>query len=310
MRLCFVIPVFNEAPTLRELAAGIQRHSQPWPSRLLFIDDGSSDATLEILRELRASHSEIDFIRMRRNLGKTRALAVGFARADADLVITMDGDLQDRPEEIPALIAKYQEGFDLVCGWKAARQDPGHKVALSRVYNRCLAAMFGISLHDVNTGFKAIRADLARRLPLFGDMHRMMAVFAAQCGYRVAEIPVEHAPRLHGSSKYGLGRYYRGVMDAVLAWLLTRGGNTASVRKRCFMVALILFFVGGIATGAGVALEPLAWRCVYAVLGALAWLVSGGMLALASFVLPLGEWLHMKMVADALERDIEEEALG
>ena len=309
MNITFVIPVFNEAPTLAALAAGIEEHAAPWPHRILFIDDGSTDATPEILRKLHEGGG-VDFIRMRRNFGKTRALALGFARAGGDVIVTMDGDLQDRPEEIPKLIAKYEEGYGLVCGWKAERQDAGHKVALSHVYNACLSRLFGLGLHDVNTGFKAIRTDLARRLPMFGDMHRMMAVFAARAGYRVGEVAVDHAPREHGTSKYGLWRYHRGAMDAGLAWMLTRGRGTAALRHAALGTSLALLPLGALCLALGGGLEGgLAGLCCLAAGGMLAF-VSGGLLVLSRWVLPLGEYVEYSMADEHAGEDLAEEAVG
>ena len=225
MNVVFVIPVFNERETLEALTEGITEHIGDRPHRILFVDDGSTDGSYDVLRGLQDTYDTVDVIKFRRNFGKTRALAAGFAHAEGDVLITMDSDLQDDPKEIPKLLGKIEEGYDLVCGWKAKRKDPWRKTIPSRIYNRCLSKVFGLALHDLNTGFKAMRIEVARRLPLHGDMHRMIAVFAADMGYRVTEVPVEHHPRRHGRSKYGCGRFSRGALDAYTAWFLTRHGD-------------------------------------------------------------------------------------
>lgn len=220
MRIVFVIPVFNECKTVEALAEGIARHAKGMDYRILFVDDGSTDGSAEVLARLADSSGAIDLIKLRRNCGKSHALAAGFARAEGDIAVMMDADLQDDPEEIPRMLAKLDEGYDLVCGWKEKRNDPWHKTIPSRIYNWAVSRAFGLSLHDVNTGFKAMRMDIAKRLPLVGDMHRMIAIFAAGMGGRVTEIPVTHHPRRFGRSKYGFGRFYRGAADAVAVRLM------------------------------------------------------------------------------------------
>ncbi len=225
MKIVFVIPVFNERPTLADLAAGIAEHAAEHEYEILFVDDGSTDGSYEELCRLRDAQPAVRLLKLRRNFGKTAALAAGFARAEGDVVVTMDADLQDEPREIPRLLAKLDEGYDLVCGWKRERHDPWHKTMPSHVYNRWIARTFKLDLHDVNTGFKAMRMEVARSMPLYGDMHRLMAVFAAQMGYRVGEVPVEHHPRRFGQSKYGFSRFYRGALDVLVARFITRHGG-------------------------------------------------------------------------------------
>lgn len=240
MKLVFVIPVFNERETLEPLAAGIARYASPHPYRILFVDDGSTDGSYDVLHSLHERDPRVGLLKLRRNYGKTRALAAGIAYAEGDVLITMDADLQDDPEEIPRLLAKLEEGYDMVCGWKANRRDPWHKVLPSRVYNALVNWLFGLHLHDVNSGFKAMRMDLAKRLPLYGDMHRMMVVFAANMGGKVAETPVVHHPRRFGRSKYGLRRFYEGSRDALAVWAITRLPEwlNAVLRLACVAAAL------------------------------------------------------------------------
>lgn len=225
MSITFVIPVYNEEETLELLAEGIRENVGGRPCRILFVDDGSTDASWEILRKLRDRHPHIDIIRLRRNFGKTSALAVAFSRAQGDVLVTMDADLQDNPREIPALLEKLEQGYDVVCGWKQRRHDPWHKTIPSRIFNAWISRTFKLPLHDVNTGFKVIRRDVVSHLPMSSDMHRLIPVFAANMGYRVAEIPVEHLPRKFGRSKYGFERFMRGAIDAVTAAFLTRYGD-------------------------------------------------------------------------------------
>lgn len=223
--ITFVIPVYNESPTLAALAEGIREHIGDHAYKILFIDDGSTDDSWQAMCRLRDGSDNIDIVRLRRNFGKTAALAVGFTLARGDVIITMDADLQDNPREIPAMLAKLNEGYDVVCGWKQRRHDPWHKTLPSRIFNAWIARTFKLPLHDVNTGFKAMRGEVAAQLPLWSDMHRLIPVFAANMGHKVTEIPVEHQPRRFGRSKYGFERFTRGAIDAVTAAFLTRYGD-------------------------------------------------------------------------------------
>lgn len=256
--ITFVVPVYNEELTLALLARGIHENVGDRPYRILFIDDGSTDNSWKILRDLRAESDVIDIIRLRRNFGKTSALAAGFALAHGDVIITMDADLQDDPREIPALLAKLDEGYDVVCGWKQVRNDPWHKTMPSRIFNSWIARTFKLPLHDVNSGFKVIRGEVASQLPLWSDMHRLIPVFAANMGYKVTEIPVRHHPRCHGRSKYGFERFMRGALDAITATFLTRYGDAPGQyfgRMMLFygflvMLALIAAVISGLAVPA------------------------------------------------------------
>lgn len=223
--ITFVIPVFNESHTLEQLAQGIHDNVGENNYRILFIDDGSTDTSWETLCAMREKSDRIDLIRLRKNFGKTSALAAGFAIAHGDIIITMDADLQDDPREIPALLERLEQGFDVVCGWKQRRYDPWHKTVPSRIFNAWISRTFNLPLHDVNSGFKAMRGEVASQLPLWSDMHRLIPVFAANMGYKVTEIPVQHHPRKFGRSKYGVERFMRGAIDAVTAAFLTRYGD-------------------------------------------------------------------------------------
>jgi dolichol-phosphate mannosyltransferase len=226
MQVVFVIPVFNEQETLEPLAEGIIEQMGARPHRILFVNDGSTDESWARILKLREKHANIDAIRLRRNFGKTIALTVGFAHAQGGIIVTMDADLQDNPREILRMLVPIEEGgYDVVCGWKQRRRDPWHKTVPSRVYNAWIARTFKLPLHDVNTGFKAMRNTAICGVPLYGDMHRLIPVFAASMGFRVTEIPVEHQPRRFGKSKYGLRRFSGGALDAITAAFLTKYGD-------------------------------------------------------------------------------------
>ena len=161
-------------------------------------------------------------MRLRRNFGKSAALAAGFAHAQGEVVVTIDGDLQDDPAEIPRLLAKLDEGFDLVSGWKARRRDPLRRRLMSRIFNSVTGRVSGLRLHDMNCGLKAYRAEVVRGMPLYGDLHRFIPVLAHYRGFRVTELPVNHRPRKHGSSRYGLERYLRGFLDLLTVTFMGR----------------------------------------------------------------------------------------
>jgi glycosyltransferase involved in cell wall biosynthesis len=210
-----VVPVHDEeltvVPLYEELAATLDPLGREW--EVLFVDDGSTDGTFAALTRLHDAARNVRVVRLRRNFGKATALASGFAQVQGDVVVTMDGDLQDDPAEIPKLLAKLEEGFDLVSGWKTQRRDPLTRRIPSRIFNGVTGAVSGLHMHDMNCGLKAYRAEVVKGLRLYGELHRFVPVLAHQRGYRVAELPVNHRPRGHGRSRYGLERYLRGAFD-------------------------------------------------------------------------------------------------
>lgn len=216
----------NEEHTLEDLVKGILAHAPSPDCEIVFVDDGSTDDSHRVMLGLYERFPQVRIIKFRRNFGKALALAAAFSRIEGDVVVTMDGDLQDDPEEIPKLLAKIEEGYDLVCGWKSDRKDPWHKTIPSRIYNAAIAWWFGHHLHDINTGFKAMRMEVAKRLPMYGELHRMMVVNAMALGYKVAEVSVKHHPRRFGKSQFGPERFYRGIADAMTTWFLNRHGHT------------------------------------------------------------------------------------
>jgi glycosyltransferase involved in cell wall biosynthesis len=213
--LSVVIPVYNErdsvAPLTHELMpvlAGIGREFE-----VIFVDDGSVDGTAEALAALVREEPAVMAVRLRRNFGKAEALMAGFRVARGDIVVTLDGDLQDDPAEIPSLIAGLEDGADLVSGWKRTRRDSFGKRTASKVFNGVTRRLSGVPLHDLNCGLKAYRAEVVDSLQLTGDLYRYIPVLAAAEGFRVTELPVNHRPRTHGRSKYGFERYLRGFLD-------------------------------------------------------------------------------------------------
>jgi glycosyltransferase involved in cell wall biosynthesis len=219
-----VIPVRDEedsvGPLLGEIAAALEPLGQAW--EVVFVDDGSTDGTFAALTRLHAAHGNVRIVRLRRNFGKAAALQAGFAQAAGDVVATLDGDGQDDPAEIPRLLAKLDEGFDLVSGWKVHRRDPLSRRIPSRLFNWVAGRMSGLRLHDLNCGLKAYRAEVVRGLRIYGELHRYIPVLAHYEGFRVAEVPVNHRPREHGRSRYGMERYVRGFLDLLTVTFMGR----------------------------------------------------------------------------------------
>ena len=210
-----VIPVYNERESLEALLAEVEQGCAQTGLRweVVWVDDGSTDGTTEVLERLAGTEEHVRLVRLRRNFGKSAALRAGFDQSRGAVVVTMDGDGQDDPAEIPALLAKLGEGYDVVSGWKQTRRDPLFKRWGSRVFNTLTARLSGVPLHDVNCGFKAYRGQAVRALELYGEQHRFIPVLGYQRGWRVAELPVHHRARPHGRSKFGPERYARGVLD-------------------------------------------------------------------------------------------------
>ncbi len=219
-----VVPVYNEERTValvfEELQAALEPLAATWET--IFVDDGSVDGTFAALTRLHSREPNVRVVRLRRNFGKASALQAGFAQAQGDIVVTLDGDLQDDPAEIPRLLAKLEEGFDLVSGWKTHRRDPWRRRVLSRVFNAVTRNLSGVRLHDMNCGLKAYRAEVVRGLRIYGELHRFVPVLAHYRGYRIAEVPVNHRPREHGRSRYGVERYVRGFFDLLSVTFMGR----------------------------------------------------------------------------------------
>jgi glycosyltransferase involved in cell wall biosynthesis len=219
-----VVPLLNEEASLeelyREITAALESRGEPF--EVVFVDDGSTDQSLDVLHHLHDTTSNVVVVHLRRNFGKAAALQAGFLEARGEIIVTIDADLQDDPSEIPALLAKLDEGFDLVSGWKTRRNDPLSRRVLSRIFNWTNAVISGVKLHDVNCGLKAYRAEVVQGMRLYGELHRFIPVLAAYQGYRVAEIPVNHRARQHGRSRYGFERYLRGFFDLLSVTFMGR----------------------------------------------------------------------------------------
>ena len=219
-----VVPVHDEERSVAllydELRSALEPLNAPWEA--IFVDDGSTDGTFSALTRLHAAERNVRVVRLRRNFGKAAALVAGFDQARGETVVTIDGDLQDDPAEIPRLLAKLDEGFDLVSGWKTRRRDPLSRRILSRIFNRVTSAFSGVRLHDMNCGLKAYRAEVVHGLRLYGELHRFIPVLAHYRGYRIAELPVNHRPREHGRSRYGVERYVRGFLDLLTVSFIGR----------------------------------------------------------------------------------------
>ena len=222
--LSIVVPVFNEEGNLVELhdrlTASLGAIGLPY--ELLLIDDGSTDGTWATIDRLRVGDDRVKALRHRRNFGKAQALANGFAVARGDVVITMDGDLQDDPAELPRFLDHLAAGHDLVSGWKQRRHDPLGKTAPSRVFNWTVRRVSGVALHDFNCGFKAYRREVTTAIRLYGELHRFTPVLAAAQGFRVGELVVKHHPRRWGKSKYGWSRLVKGFLDLITVTFLTQ----------------------------------------------------------------------------------------
>ncbi len=222
MKLSFVIPVLNEAASLPQLYSEIVVNCTGHNYEIIFVDDGSTDNSFAVMNELAAKDKGVLIVRFRRNFGKAAALQSGFKLAGGDMIFTLDADLQDNPCEIPRFLAKLDEGYDLVSGWKRHRHDPLHKVIPSRFFNFVTAKTFKLKLKDYNCGFKAYRHPLEKELNIYGEMHRYIPALADSLGYRVGQIDVEHRARLHGRSKYGMERYLRGFFDLLTVKMITQ----------------------------------------------------------------------------------------
>jgi glycosyltransferase involved in cell wall biosynthesis len=293
-----VVPLFNEEATVEALYDQVSDALTGLRWEIVYVDDGSTDGSHAKLVRLHGEHSNVRVVRMRRNFGKAVALSAGFDAAQGDVIVTIDADLQDDPAEIPQLLAKLEEGYDLVSGWKCTRQDPFVRRLVSRIYNGTTAIVTGVRLHDMNCGLKAYRAEVLQNVRLYGDLHRFVPVLAHHLGFRTAEIPVNHRPRVHGRSRYGIERYTRGFFDLLTVAYLGR------YRFRP------LHFFGGIGLALGAVGSVI---CLYLTALKIGGAAIGGrpLLMLGVLLLVVGvQFFSLGLVGELLTSQHEERAAG
>jgi glycosyltransferase involved in cell wall biosynthesis len=251
MDLSVVIPVFNEEESVGELADWIEKVcvSSGYTFETIFIDDGSTDSSWKNIQKLAEEKKSVKGIRFRRNYGKAAALHTGFNEASGDVIITMDSDLQDSPDEIPGLYRMIKdENFHLVSGWKKKRFDPLIKRSTSKLYNLTARVASGIKLHDFNCGLKAYRSDVVKSIEVFGEMHRYIPILAKEAGFRkIGEKVVEHKPRKYGITKYGLDRFVKGYLDLLTIGFITRFGK--SPMHLFGLLGTLMFLAGFVMAG-------------------------------------------------------------
>ena len=256
--LSIVVPFHNEECNVAELYARLRSAMDgiEWGRQFVFVDDGSTDRTYGLLREIAGIDHEVTVVRLRRNFGQTAALAAGFKRCRGEYVIAMDGDLQHDPADIPIFIGKLQQGYDVVSGWRARRID---NLWLRRIPSRCanwlMAKLSGVNIHDFGTTFKAYRRDVLRQVPLYGEMHRFIPALASWYGASICEVPINNTHRKHGASHYGISRTFRVLFDLMTIRFLLRYMS----RPLHFFGRLGLLNMIG---GSGIALCLLAWKAV------------------------------------------------
>ena len=244
VKISIVVPLFNEEESLVELHQQLSKAvcSLEKPIEFLFIDDGSTDNSMQVLSELHKKDPQVRIVQFRRNYGKSAALALGFKEACGEFIITLDADLQDEPDEIPNLIKKLEEGFDLVSGWKKVRKDPFIKNNTSKLFNYVTRKMTGLRIHDINCGLKAYRREVTDTVNVYGQLHRFLPVLAQWQGFNVGEVVVKHNPRKYGRTKFGASRFIAGFFDLVTVLFITR--YTKRPLHLFGLIGLVSFAVG------------------------------------------------------------------
>ncbi len=227
--ISIVVPLYNEEESLPELFAWIKRVMAEHAFRfeVIFVNDGSTDRSWEVIKSLRASHPEVKGVKFRCNYGKSPALQSGFVHVKGDVVITMDADLQDSPDEIPDLYHMIMaEGYDMVSGWKKKRYDPISKTLPTKLFNATARKVSGIVLHDFNCGLKAYKREVVQNIEVYGDMHRYMPYLAKNAGFtKIGEKVVQHQARKYGTTKFGLNRFINGYLDLITLWFFSKFGK-------------------------------------------------------------------------------------
>ena len=317
-KISLVIPVYNEHESLKKLYAAIMAviNENKYPYEIIFVDDGSNDGSMEVMEELACADENIKIIEFRSNCGKATGLQAGFNHAEGDIIITMDADLQDDPKEIPRFIAKLDEGYDMVSGWKKNRLDPAEKRLPSKLFNKVTSMMSGVKLHDFNCGFKAYRKEVAKSVDLYGELHRYIPVLASRRGFKIAEIVVEHHAREFGKSKYGARRYLRGLFDSVTTTFLAKYYDKPMYFFGLLGLIFILagFIIGLTLTvqwfmGQGIGTRPaLTLAMLLLILGALFFAIGiiGDMIVHATFRMKYDEY-HIKRIVCKKDDQKEED---
>jgi glycosyltransferase involved in cell wall biosynthesis len=262
VRLSIVIPMYEEEDNVRPLYDGLRAtlESLELTAEIVIVDDGSRDGTFARLQEVAAADPRVKLIRLRRNFGQTAALAAGFDHAQGEIVVSMDGDLQNDPADIPLLLAEIDNGYDVVCGWRKHRQDPAMRRVPSTLANKLIGLVTGIRLHDYGCTLKAFRADIVEDMQLYGEMHRFLPALAHQAGASITEIPVQHHARRFGKSKYGLRRTLKVILDLMTVKFLS---GYATKPSYVFGGSGALLCLAGVAAAAYTAYEK--WvRGIYA----------------------------------------------
>lgn len=258
--ISIIIPAYNEQDTIDVLAdktVKVLNTLNKYTYQIIFIDDGSTDSTWKEIELVKSKHKKlISAYRFRKNFGKAKALNVGFEHARGAYVFTLDADLQDDPYEIPKLLRELENGNDLVIGWKKVRNDPFTKTLPSKLFNKLLNIVFSTNLRDVNSGFKGMTSNLAKSLNLYGELHRFIPILADNLGYKVIEIPVVHHAREFGKSKYGIERFFKGLIDMLTVLATTKFNHRPShlfgglgllsfmVASLCMAYLIILWVLG------------------------------------------------------------------
>jgi len=242
MYLSIVVPIYNEEESVEKLLAGILEVSQQFDFsyEIIFVDDGSEDRTWEIIEQLKQTTPQLKGIKLRGNYGQTNAMVAGFDHASGEIIVTMDGDLQNDPADIPLLLKKIEEGFDIVSGWRKDRKDSFSRVLPSKVANGIISLTTGVRLHDYGCSLKAYRTECIKSINAYGEMHRFFPALSSMTGGRVTEIPVNHHPRKFGFSKYGFDRIFKVFSDIFAVNLIIR---FSSIPLRGFALFAVPFFI-------------------------------------------------------------------
>ena len=298
MSISVVVSLYNERPALAELCSRLTTvlTALAQPYEIIFIDDGSTDGSIEKLREFRSADPSVRYIRFRRNFGKSAALAAGFRAARYDIIATLDADLQDIPEQLPLLLDELEQGLDLVSGWRHKRRDKLSRRIASKIYNRVTSLLTGVRLHDINCGFKCYRREVLDEVMVYGERHRYIPVLASYRGFRLGEVKIDHARREHGNSRYGMGRVLGGFFSLLTVILMTRYTN-----KPLHFFGLMGLLLGGL--GSAIDLYLITLRVLFN-----QWLSNRPLLIIGTFLIIVGVQLILfgllaEMIAFSYRRE-------